>query len=139
MKGHGTIYYSYQIRSDDFRTLHDATTAPCRCKCETVLSSIYSNSGCSLRRSRTTARSCGPPLPGGCGPLGPDGPAYVIKFTRSLPTAERMNLGQEAGLHGRRVLLRQERPFKRLEDVPLAVYGSSQIRIIRQLFHLRIC
>ena len=27
-------------------------------------------SGCSLRRSHTTARSCGPPLPPGCGPHG---------------------------------------------------------------------
>jgi len=31
---------------------------------------IYSDSGRSLRRLRTTARSCGPPPPPGCGPLG---------------------------------------------------------------------
>ena len=56
------------FRSDDLRTLRDAIVAPCRGKCKIVLSSIYSNSGCSLRSTRATPRSCGPSPPPSCGP-----------------------------------------------------------------------
>ncbi len=49
---------------------------------------IYFRSGRSLRRTPATLWSCGPPLPPGCGPLGPIGPT----LTRDKPAAERTGL-----------------------------------------------